>query len=305
MHLSQLEVFVALAELHSFTEAAERVGVTQSAVSHALAALERELSATLFERNRRGVTTLTAIGQSILPHVRALLANAEAITQEAKAARGLADGRLRLGNTLSLSPDLIARVVRSFQQLYPTIEVVLFEGTMLEVSEWIAHSIVDVGWVLLPHPESAAARGLASTLLVTDELCVLVPRGHRLEGLRAVGSQDLANEHFIMAKNACTLQLMGMAGLEPGRLRAQIRHQASDSATILAMVRETLGISLMPRSMLPPNAEGVVALPLRPPRQLPLGLAVRAQATIAPSTRRFIEMARTWVKNHVAGLPAS
>ena len=88
MNFSQLQSFVALAEMGSFTEAAYTVNLTQSAVSHALAALENELGVTLLERNRTGVVALTNVGEKIIPHVRALLAQAEAIEQEAKAAHG-------------------------------------------------------------------------------------------------------------------------------------------------------------------------------------------------------------------------
>src|SRR5579859_5160407 len=106
MNFSQLQSFVALADTSSFTEAAYAIDLTQSAVSHALAALENELGVTLLERNRKGVVALSQAGQKILPHARALLAQMEAIEQEAKAAQGLAMGKLRLGSILSIiSPD--------------------------------------------------------------------------------------------------------------------------------------------------------------------------------------------------------
>src|SRR5215467_13569030 len=85
MNFSQLESFVAVAETGSFTEAAYAIDLTQSAVSHALAALESELGVTLLERNHTGVVALTTVGQRLLPHVRALLAEAETIQQEAGA----------------------------------------------------------------------------------------------------------------------------------------------------------------------------------------------------------------------------
>jgi DNA-binding transcriptional LysR family regulator len=125
MNLSQLECLAALAATGSFTEAALSVNLTQSAVSHALAALETELGVRLVERNRKGVLALTAAGQKIVPHARALLAHVESIEQEAKAAQGAATGRLRVGNTLCLCPGLLASVLTRFEKLYPDVEVVL------------------------------------------------------------------------------------------------------------------------------------------------------------------------------------
>ncbi len=295
MNFSQLQSFVALAETGSFTEAAYTVNLTQSAVSHALAALESELGVTLLERNRTGVVALTNIGQKIIPHVRALLAQAEAIEQEAKAAHGEASGKLRLGSMLSIiSPRLLASVLTCFRASYPDIEVVLFEGTMREVGEWIESSIIDVGFVLLP------AQGIESTLITTDELCVLVPPEHHLRAQRAVTPRELREEGFIMEKTQCALQLLEMAGFERSKTRPLIRYQASDSATILAMVREGLGITLVPRKVLPKKLEGVVALPLDPPHHLQIGLAVRSQAMASPAAKLFVQTAVAWTQEQAS-----
>jgi DNA-binding transcriptional LysR family regulator len=298
MNFSQLQSFVALADTGSFTETAYAVYLTQSAVSHALAALESELGVTLLERNRKGVVALTNAGQKIIPHVRALLAQAEAIEQEAKAAHGEASGKLRLGSILSMiSPHLLASLLTCFQQRYPDMEVVLFEGMMHEVGEWIESSIIDVGFVILP------AEGVESTLITTDELCVLVPPVHRLHTRDAVTPRELREEGFIMEKTQCALHLLERAGFEPGRSRPPIRYQASDSATILAMVREGLGITLVPRQMLPEKLEGVVALPLDPPHQLQIGLAVRSQEMASPGATLFVQTALAWAQEQASQLP--
>jgi len=288
MNFSQLQSFVALAEMGSFTEAAYTVNLTQSAVSHALAALEGELGVTLLERNRTGVVALTKAGEKIIPHVRALLAQAEAIEQEAKAAHGETSGKLRLGSILSIiSPSLLASVLTRFRASYPDMEVVLFEGAMHEVGEWIESSIIDVGFVVLPAPD------IESTLITTDELCVLVSSGHRLHAQMSVTPRELREEGFVMEKTECALQLMKKAGIELSRTGPHIRYQASDSATIFAMVREGLGITLVPRMMLPKKLEGVVALPLDPPQPLRIGLAVRSQKMASPGARLFVQTALT------------
>src|SRR6266700_4977577 len=120
MNFSQLQSVVALAETGNFTEAAYTIDLTQSAVSHAISTLERELGVTLFERNRKGVVALTDAGQKIIPHVRALLAQAEAIEQEARAMRGEAAGKIRVGNTESvIAPCVLASLLTRFQRQYP------------------------------------------------------------------------------------------------------------------------------------------------------------------------------------------
>lgn len=298
MNLSQLQSFVALADTASFTEAAESVHLTQSAVSHALAALERELGVTLLERNRKGVVALTSVGRKIMPHVRALLAHAEAIEQEAKAARGEMSGKLRLGSIRSfVPPQLLASLLTCFQQRYPDMDVVLFEGAMHEVGEWIERSVVDVGFVMLPAP------GTANTLLTTDELCVLVPPGHRLHQHAAVTIREVRDEGFIMEKTHCALHLLERAGFKPSATKPSIRYQASDSATIFAMVREGLGISLVARQMLPKKLEGMVALPFDPPQPVQIGLAVKSQDLASAGAALFIQTAVEWTNADSQNVP--
>lgn len=286
MNFSQLQSFVALADMGSFTEAGYSIHLTQSAVSHALATLESELGVTLFERNRKGVVALTNVGQMIIPHVRSLLASASAIEQEVKAARGFASGKLRLGRIESIvSPDLLAGILTSFGRLYPDIEVVLFDGGLHEVGEWIEQNVIDVGFVILPSGE------LESTLLTTDELVVIVASGHYLRTQTKVTPGELREERFVMERTACSLQLLKKAGLDQGKTGPHIRYKANGSATILAMVREGLGITLLPRTMVPKKLEGIVALPLDPPPLLQIGLAVKSQKLASKAAKLFIQTA--------------
>src|SRR5579859_5018643 len=192
MNFSQLHCFVALAEKGSFTEAAYAIDLTQSAVSHALSALERELGVSLLERNNKGVVALTNIGQKLLPHVRALLAQEEIIQQEARAAQGLVKGKLRLGSGHPIVSPLLAGVLAHFQQRYPDIDVVLFEGTFQEVQEWLRTSVIDVGFV------QHTPKGVESTLLATDEMQVFVANEHPLHARSSVTIRDLQDERWIV-----------------------------------------------------------------------------------------------------------
>jgi DNA-binding transcriptional LysR family regulator len=292
MNFSQLQCFVALADTGSFTETAYATHLTQSAVSHALAALERELGVTLLERNNKGVVALTGIGRSLLPHVRTLLAEAEAIEQGARAARRLLKGNLRLGSIPPISSPFLAGVLAHFHQQYPDIEVVLFEGTFHEVEEWVGSNVIDVGFV--HHP----TKGVESTYLATDELQVFVANGHRLHAHASVTMSDLRDECWVARPTGCDLPAIFEHRGE--MYRPRIRYQAGEGATILAMVREGLGITMLPRKMLPDRLEGITAIPLNPPRSLQIGLAVRSEAAASPAARLFVQTAVAWVQEQAA-----
>ncbi|GHO98785.1 putative HTH-type transcriptional regulator YvbU [Reticulibacter mediterranei] len=296
MNFSQLHCFVALADTGSFTETAYTTHLTQSAVSHALAALERELGVTLLERNNRGVVALTEIGRSLLPHARALLVHAEAIEQGARAARGLVKGNLRLGSIPLVSSPLLAGVLAHFHQQYPDIDVVLFEGSFHEVEEWLDSNVIDIGF--LHHP----TKGMESIYLANDTLHVFVANEHRLHTYASVMADDLREESLIMPRTGCDLP--EIFDQKHGKHNPSIRYRVSEGTTILAMVREGLGITIMPRKMLPDKLEGITSIPLDPPQTLQIGLAVRSIASASPAARLFVQTAVMWVQEQVA-LPLS
>ena len=132
MNLTQLEVLMVIAETSSFTEAANRIGLTRSAASHAVANLETELGVTLLERERGSVVPNT-VGNCILQNVREVLANIENINQIAAKARGLEAGKLRIGIVSSISATVWTGVLRKYRHEYPNIEIVTFEGVGHEV----------------------------------------------------------------------------------------------------------------------------------------------------------------------------
>jgi DNA-binding transcriptional LysR family regulator len=294
MHLSQLRIFVALVETGSFTEAAFTVNLTQSAVSHALASLEKELGITLIERDRQGLIRISAVGQKILRHAREILTHMETIQQEAALELNQTAGKLRVGSTQFISPCLLAGILAHFQQQYPRVEVILFEGSGLEVYEWINAGIVDVGFG--PYDENNPN----NTLLVTDEIHVLLPEKHHMLQEKSITQKKLRAEPMIMPKAECDFRQH--LNLESPHHKSDnpynIRYQASDSTTILAMVREGLGITLLPSMLVPEKLENIQMLPLDPPIYMQLGLVVKSQETVSPTAKIFMQVALRWSQEH-------
>lgn len=290
MTLSQLQVFVAIVEAGSFTGAAAALGLTQSAVSHALAGLEAELGVTLVERDRHGVA-LTAIGHQILGHTRDVLRQTDAMRQVAAAVRGLATGKVRVGSFPSASAHLLPGIIRTFQQRYPGIEVVVFEGTDAEVRAWILERIVDAGFVTLP------TEGVEAIPIAQDEMVAVVPTAHPLCTHRTVQVAQLATEPFIMSKAGCE-PLIRAIFREANVLFRPPQFEVSDVPTILAMVQEGLGVTIVPRLNLVADLAGVHTISLDPSvfRRLALGVCTLEQA--APAVRALLHQAQTWARAH-------
>jgi DNA-binding transcriptional LysR family regulator len=277
MNLAQLRAFAGVADSGSVTDAALQLGLTQSAVSHALASLERELGARLIVRDRAGCL-LTELGARLLPDAAEALRHADQISEIAGAESGLREGRLRVGMIPSASGVLLP-LIAQFRRRYPGVSVAVFEGTDQEVGDWLEHRTVDLGVVTGPRPD------LETVPLADDEMLAVIPSAHRLSSRKDISISDLAGEQFLLSAGGC----------EPAIRRLHDQHhiplapasRVTDMATLLAMVREGLGVSIIPALSRGTSRDGITALPLRPraPRSLLLGAR---DATPSPAASAFL-----------------
>ena len=291
MNISQLEILVALTETGSFSDAGDRMGLTQSAISHGLAKLETELGVALVARGRRGLS-LTGAGQNVLTHACEALAALEAIRQTAAAARGVPVGRMRFGTAYPVSARLLSGILTDFQNQYPEIDLVLFEGTGQEVEEWVAESIVDVGIVRHSTPN------IESRLLVEDEICVVFPEDHRLRQSVRVDAACLLSEPLIVPRSGHALVVEAMRAIGQDDAELCFKYSVSDLRTIFLMVRDGLGVTLMPRTTLPDDLDGLLTLPLSPAMPFRVGLGMRSWEAASPVAKLFTQTAEAWAVTH-------
>lgn len=283
MNTSHLRVLVALAETGSITHAADRVGLTQSGASQAVAALEDQLGVRLAVRERRGAT-LTAAGEEVVAHAREVLARLEAMHQVGAAARGLQKGRLRIGSFHTVLAKLLPPLLRRFRQRHPGIEIVALEGAEDEVEAWLVAGTIEVGVVLNPAAGDAVPLG-------RDEWVAVVPAGHRF-ARRAGGRVSLAeivSEPFVLATGGCVFHgrsVAGDAGLEIADVRVEVR----DWTSAFALVRESVGVALVPELTLPEDRRGLRVLRLDGPVYREFGLRVAPHAAGAPAVRALLDL---------------
>ena len=287
MNLSQLEVFVAIVDTGSLTEAAEVVGLTQSAVSYSLSRLEAELGVTLLERSRQGVT-VTSIGKEVLQNARTILAQAEGIRQKTNRERGLSVGKVRFGTVPNIAARLLTGILRDFQHKYPEMEIVLFEGNPHELLEWLETDVVDVATV--PQVSEHYRKTLP---FVSATLNVLLAEGHPLIEKETITLEMLADFPLVGPRSQYRMFKTMLA--QHGLSVPSLRYEVSSQSTILTMVRENMGISLMPEMIYDAKSEGIVILPVHPRIQFRIHLATHSDS---PAVLAFMKNAHHWSKDH-------
>ncbi|WP_237154137.1 LysR family transcriptional regulator [Oryzibacter oryziterrae] len=284
MNLTQLQSLIAVSEAGSFTAAADKLGVTQSGVSQALAALEESLGVKLLIRQPRGVE-LTAFGERALEHARTALSHLEAIEREAMALIGEETGAIRLAGFPSVFATVLPPLLRRFRTLHPGIDLVPLETDDLEVEAWLAAGSIDLGVVLNPSPARKAVP------LGRDAWVPILPAAHPLSRRTSVSLAELAAAPFVLATGGChtnARSLADAAGLTLQNVQIEVR----DWSSAIALVREGAGVSLVPESTLPEQHRGFRVSKLASPLHREFGLVASQVRPLSRAGNLFVEVAR-------------
>ena len=285
--LQRYEAFVKAAELGSFTRAAEALSYTQSGVSRMIGELERAWGVRLLARSRAGVH-LTSEGERLIDQVRRVCAEQRRLESLVEELNGMQTGLIRIGTLSSMATHWLPTIVREFQQDYPNIDYELLLGDYLEIEQWVLDGRVDCGFLRLP-----SVKRLQTYALHRDELQVIVPCDHPYAGSDPFPRELLASEPFIQLEEGDDYEIMA-AFVEMG-IRPNVKYVAREDRTILSMVSEGLGISLLPELMVRHSPAPVTAC--RPPMTFhrTIGIGVKDEKALSNSTRLFVDYVRTWV----------
>ncbi len=242
----RLAVFREVAELGSFTAAADALSYTQSAISQQISALERETGALLIERARKRVR-LTQAGELLLDHADAILGRIASAEQELSAYVHARSGRLRLAAFESAGAALVPAAVETFYERYPDIELNVVQMEPEEACARLERRQLDLAVVYdLEQATGALGDELALTYLFDDRYTAVISKQHRLAGKRTVALRELAGEVWINTteRDLCHEVILGAcraAGFEP-----KVAFEVDEIATSQALVAHSKGVTLLP-----------------------------------------------------------
>ena len=232
--LRQMRFLVALADELNFTRAAERCHVTQSTLSAGVQALEDHLGLRLVERSRRSVM-MTETGAEIAARGRAVLLAAQEIEEIAAAQLRPDEGDLRLGSIPTAGPFLLPAALPRIRKAFPNLRLYLREELTESLLDGVTTGRLDLALIALPFDIG----GLACKKLFTDGYHLAAPRGH-CGALTDEGAQLL-----LLEKGHC-LQRHALSAYPERRLEQDESVAATSLTTLISMVGEGLGITLLP-----------------------------------------------------------
>ncbi len=281
MNLTHWRLLVAVAAHQNLTRAAAAIGMTQSAASQAITQLEKSLGVTLIHRSRIAIS-LTDVGREVVQQAQQMLDHLDAIRSLAHRARGLDQGRVRLACFPSVVSVLLPDLIKQFAHDFPGVNLSVIEGSDEEVVTWLQRDEVDVGVVLNPRLEDNAI------LLGQDRWMALMPAQHkRVRSHRAgITLQELHQQPFILATGGCKVNGESLVE-EAGFTLTDVRITVRDWASACALVKEGMGMAIVPESTLPDNMTGVVAVPIQPLTVRRFGLVRAAGREVSPALDAF------------------
>jgi DNA-binding transcriptional LysR family regulator len=241
MDVRQLEMFRAVAEEGSFTRAAQRLHVSQSAVSRQVKLLEEELGGLLLHRGGNGIS-LTAPGELVLKTANRVQRDLQDVVWQLSATQKLQRGLLRLGGGMTVCLYILPRLLKRFRSRFKQVELHVASGTSEGILRLLRNHQVDLGLLTLP----VVASDLEVLPVLKEEMVVVMAPRHPLARARSVEPRSLGRFPLILFEaGSNTRKVVDQFFLEE-EIPAKVAMETENVEIIKAMVASGLGISLIP-----------------------------------------------------------
>lgn len=282
MDINKYEAFLCIVAQGSMSRAAEKLGYTQSGMTHMMHALEAEMGFPLLKRNNKGVS-LTPEGEQIFPFIQSICNMENRLRQECALICGYESGHVRIGSFSSISIQWLPQILSRFQKLYPHIQVETLEGSAAQLEDWLAAGRIDLCLFNLFRD-----RNLEGFEIMQDPFYAVLPPTHPLTELDVVPLKLLAKEPFVMYTEEGGLDRDLSAVFKKMNIHPKSTFSSNYEYAVLSMVAHGLGVCLMPRLIIQNYNVDVALRPIDPPYSRSLGIAARSLKELSPAMKRFI-----------------
>lgn len=279
-NLCKFMAFVKTVECGSFTKAAEELNYTQSAISRMINDLENEWQISLLERGKNGAT-LTSDGIRLYQYCVNVCNEYKKLELAVDELKGLETGVIRIGAFSSVATYWIPNIIKEFQKDYPKIDYEIMIGDYTEIAEWIKNGRIDCGFTNLLY-----AKEFDTEILDKDELCVILPENHNLCKYETIPVKELEKYPLLLLKKN-DLSECGEIFCQH-KANIQIHYATWDDYSIMAMVENGLGISILPKLILQRVPYRIQIRSLDVPAYRNICIAMRDKSTLSKAAKTFL-----------------
>ncbi|HSV58628.1 MAG TPA: LysR substrate-binding domain-containing protein [Variovorax sp.] len=300
MDLKQLEYFVRVAELGSFTRASIVMDVAQPALSRQVRQLEVELRQNLLTRNGRGVT-LTDAGRVLLEHGRGILHQIERAKEDLGRLRGALAGRVAVGLPPSIAKRIAVPLTRAFRQQLPNASLSITEALSSSIQESVIAGRIDLALLYNPAPSAE----IDSVVILEEELYLVGPAA---EGDAEVSLRDLAAAPLVIPTQPNSIRMLVEAELANIGCRPSIAMEIDGVAAILDLVVDGVGLAVLSANAVltaPRPQEFSIRRIANSPLRSRLALAASSQRPATLTQQATLKLLREVVSETMRGVPSA
>lgn len=279
------EALINIAETGSITQAAERMGYTQSGITQMINSLERELGVRLLRRTNKGAN-LTQNGLTLLPYMREEHRWERTIRQECDRMSGKETGTVTVGCLSSISTAWMPRILEIFAQQFPNIKINMLEHEAPELERMLMSGRIDLALM-----EVAEKKNYISRVLVWDEVFAVVPENHPLSLKDKITLEEMSQYPFISYATGAISRPdeLWPETFTSHKVKFNVMYTCKNDMTAIQMVKHHLGVTLAGDLMLENYPPDTINISLDPPMFRSLGIAQRPGEEPLPATRSFTE----------------
>lgn len=256
--IKQLKYLCAVAEHKHFSKAAESCHVTQSTLSAAIQELESQLGVVIFERSKKNVL-ITPLGERLLVQARIILGDVEDFVSLAKSQDEVLSGEIRLGVIPTIAPFLLPHLLRDLRQRYQKLKLFLKEDLSAQLVQQLQQGDLDLIILAFPY----ALPEMDSEILFKDEFLLCLPPGHELSKSKNVRQQQLRGEKLLLLEEGHCLRDHALEACKLESADTDLVYQGTSLHTLVQMVANGLGVTLLPAMSVEADVLGETHLALK------------------------------------------
>ncbi len=287
MSLYSYKVFLEVVDSGSFIKASEKLNLSPSAVSHAVKSLENEFGFSLLSRNRAG-TSVTSSGERVLPYIRSLIKIQNNLEQEVNIINNFDVGAVRIGLFSSVASNWFIKILHDFKENNPGVDVIFQQGDYADIMTWLRNGDVDMAFTT-----DELAKDTNFLPLKEDPLICVTSEEYVPSDGKQMAPSDLKGSSLIINKE-CE-QYDARRYLKENGIHADAYYETVTHQTLFAMVREGMGICLIPELVANVAREGVRKYPIKGKPSRIIGLTYSDPETISPAAKLLTEAIRKYV----------
>lgn len=285
--IQHIRAFLAVAHAGSFAKAAVELHLSPSALTVQIQQLEDWLGVTLLERSPRQVS-LTAAGQKTVGPMEKLLLDLDNIVAGSRDLAALRRGVVTIAALPSICSGALPPLLRQFREQFPGVEIRLRDVVAQRIDALVREGEVDFGLGV----RARMTHGLDFQVVMVDRLCLFIPGKHPLASRQSVTLSALAGQPMILTGRDSSVREQVEQLFAEGGLHLMPGLEANYMSTVLALVRQGLGMTLLPESADDGHGD-LIRVPVdHPGVSREIGLITRAGQPLSPAAQRFVELMR-------------